>query len=107
MNTENSCAYLDKAMEVGAREMDALKSGDTELALELADQRSWLISQAWNVRVEFDDAYYDKLVAMQRMQDTLADEARRQRDIVRDSLIHSRKEGNRLAGYKKAASYAV
>lgn len=107
MHTESSSIYLERAMEVGARELDALQNGDTELALELADHRSWLISQAWNVRVEFDEKYFNKLLEVQRMQDTLTAEARRQRDAIRDSLIHSRKEGQRLAGYKKAVAYAV
>lgn len=99
--------YLDRVMEIGAQELDALQKGDAELALELFGQRSLLISQAWNVRGDDTEAYVRRLQEVQRMQDVLSAEARRQRESIRQGLMNSRKEGQRLAGYKKAVSYAT
>ena len=102
-----SVAYLEQALATGAEELEALRDGDVEKATELAEKRSWLVSQAWSVRLPVDNALYrDNLLALQRMQEELSKQARSCQDAIRTSLLKSRKEGQRLAAYKVAAAHA-
>ena len=103
-----SSSYLEQALELGEQEMNALMQGNVDMAADLADKRTWLISQAWNARREADDsAYYLRLLEVQKMQERLTTEARRCRENIRTSLMLSRKEGQRMAGYRNAVAHAV
>ncbi len=99
--------YLDEAMEIGREEFIALSNDELEQAENLAERRSWLISQAWSVRQGCDDASYKaRLLQIYNMQNRLTLEVTTKRERIRAGLVRSRKESRRLAGYKQAMGFS-
>ncbi len=100
--------YLDEAIELGIEELVALSNDDFEHSQELADRRSWLISQAWLVRQGCDDVSYKaKLLQIHKMQTRLTTEADSKRQHIRADIVRSRKESRRMLGYKKAMNFHI
>lgn len=106
MNT--SVHYIEQALTLGQQELACLLEGEVEQAAELAEKRAQLTAQAWSCRMEEDTApLRDSMARLMTLQDTLTGEASRLREEIRAGLLKSRKEGQRLAGYRKVVEYAL
>ncbi len=100
--------YIDQALALGEKELQALKDGDVEGALELSGQRSWVLSHAWEARMGCDEeAYKERLFKVHDMQIVLTKLAQEKREELRLGLVRSRKENHRLMGYRQALTHAV
>ncbi len=98
--------FLDEALALGARELEALHNDELDKVSALAERRTWLISQAWTARQGCDStAYKAKLIQVQNLQVRLTEETEKKKQEVRQGLLRSRKETRRLAGYKQAMTY--
>ena len=100
--------HLDTALDLGMRELAALHEGEVETAAELAEGRERAIAQAWAARAGCDTAIYcEKLRALHTAQERLRTAAAAMHEELRATLSNSRKEGKRLAGYRKAVAHAL
>ena len=99
---------LDQALDLARQEMIALDDGAYDRAVELAEQRSELVSMAWNF-LEMDTtlSYREKLVELTRFQEQLTFKATEAHNAIRESLHKSRLERNRMNGYHQSISYAL
>ena len=100
--------HLDTALDLGMQELAALREGDVEVAERLAEERGHAIARAWEARAGCDTAVYsEKLRALQQAQERLRTAATAAQEELRATLVNSRKESKRMAGYRKAVSYAL
>ena len=100
----DSLTLLDEALRIGERELEALKSGDMDVADEAAVERGRLISKAWDVRtVDIEDELRVKLLQMQKMQVQLTEELKKLHSSLRSQLLASKKKSSGFKGYYKAA----
>ncbi len=105
---QSAADYIDEALKLGEKELQALKNGDVDGALELSGQRSWVLSQAWEARMGCDvDSYKERLYKVHDMQVILTELAQEKREEMRQGLLRSRKESRRLGGYRQALTHAV
>lgn len=108
MYTHAALHHLDCALGISAQELAALNTGDVEAAALLAEQRESAIASAWAAREGCDTAAYSaKLHILHSAQERIHTVGRALFEDMRSSLVQSRKESKRLAGYKKAVSYAL
>lgn len=99
----DSLSLLDMALQLGERELGALAAGDVDAAESSSRERAELVEMAWSRRdpAALDDLR-DKLQRLQCLQGRLTEEARRLHDNIRTQLQHSRRESQRLCGYRQA-----
>jgi hypothetical protein len=101
-------SLLDKAVEIAHLEMAALEEGDYDEALKLADRRGEIISEAWSaLESDTTDQYRTRLVALTRLQERLTALADTARDVVREGLQRSRREKQRMRGYRQSIGQAL
>lgn len=106
MNT--SLQYIEQALALGQEELAALMQGDVEEAMELAERREAMAARAWELRTPSDNQLYsERILQMMKLQERLSEAARTLKEEIRVSLVKSRKEGQRLAGYRKAVAHAL
>lgn len=99
---------LEKALVLGHLELEALSAGQVDEASELSNQREEAISMAWQQQgTVVSKEYGVKLMELQQLQKQLVQEGTKLKQQLAASLNRSQKEGRRLAGYRKAVSYAL
>ncbi len=105
---QTAANFIDQALALGEQELIALENGDVEGAMEIAGQRSWILSQAWEARMGCDEAAYkERLHKVYDMQNSLTELAEQKREELRFGILRSRQEGRRLVGYRQALTHAV
>lgn len=99
----DSLSLLDMALQLGERELGALAAGDVEAAESASRERAELVEMAWSRRdpSALNDLR-DKLQRLQCLQGRLTEEARRLHENIRSQLQQSRRESQRLSGYRQA-----
>lgn len=101
----SALVLLDKALELGRRELAHLAAGEMDEADELAAGRGRMLSEALadasleQPAVENTDALLEKLMALKDLQAQIIDEAARQRQDVAARLRNTGMEEKRHAGY--------
>jgi hypothetical protein len=96
-------ALLDEALVLGDLELRMLGQGEVEQAQETAQCREDLIAQALGNSPCTDlTALKDKLEQLMALQGRLTGEARQLHESIRDELLRTRMENDRVAGYGKA-----
>jgi hypothetical protein len=96
---------LDKALDLGQRELELLSAGMVEQTEETAHQRGAILERAWQAkeREAVDvDALMGKLRQLKSLQGQLTREARSLHKSLEEDLARSRKERGRLSGYRQA-----
>lgn len=104
-----TCAtdLLDEALQVGARELDALRAGDVDLASELCAQRADLMERGWARRENDCGELRSRLLALRDLQERLFAEGRALKQQIRDQLNQSKAQMRRMRGYGQAVSQAM
>ena len=99
----DSLSLLDMALQLGERELGALAAGDVDAADSASRERAELVEMAWSRRdpAALNDLR-DKLLRLQCLQGRLTEEARRLHDNIRSQLQQTRRESQRLTGYRQA-----
>ncbi|MEG2140062.1 MAG: hypothetical protein RRY20_04675 [Bilophila sp.] len=99
-----SCELLDEALRIGTQELDALRSGDVELADQCCAKRDALTEEA--LRGGVHETLRTRLEALQDLQKELYAEAKKRKLEIQDSLSASRKQTQRMRGYGLAVRQA-
>jgi hypothetical protein len=95
---------LDRAFEIGERELDLLAEGEVDGAQELASERNRLLTTASASFGEEDKgAVLERLNRIKALQGHITAEARRLHQELQAELGRTKKESKRLAGYSGAA----
>lgn len=103
-----SLHHLDIALGLTVQERLALEEGRVDDAVQIAEQRENSIAFAWFVMDGCDsNIYSDRLHTLYTAQERTRGVAKQLYEDMRTSLIVSRKEGKRLAGYRQAVSHAL
>lgn len=101
-------AFLNRALELGALELEALSMGDVDKATELFAQREEAMSMAWQQQGQvISKEYGDKLIELQALQAELTEEGLRLKQSIAAALGKSHQEARRMAGYRRTVSYAM
>lgn len=99
---------LEKALELGYLELEALDSGQVDTASELSARREEAISMAWQQQgTVICKEYGVKLMELQALQVRLTQKATELKQQLAAALNRSQKESRRLAGYRKVVGYAL
>lgn len=99
---------LEKALNLGTLELEALDCGRVEKATELSVLREEAISMAWQQQGPvISKEYGAKLMELQQLQMQLSAAGVRLKQQIAAALNKSQKEGRRLAGYRKVVGYAL
>ena len=99
---------LDEALSLAHQEMVALTGGEFEQAVELAERRQEIISQAWPVLTgDNDNVCCKQLMKLADLQEQLTNIATLARDSIRADLQRSRRERQRMSGYHRAVGQAL
>ena len=106
---ERACIdLLEQALEMGEQELEALESGQTDLASAREEERSRLTQQALelsgDVPLDILLVEFQKLCDIQKRLTTAGNELRRS---WQQELTRARGESRRLAGYRQATSHAL
>jgi hypothetical protein len=106
---EHGCfELLERALQIGRRELAALSDGKPEEAQEWEEERGRLTQQALNIcrdaPLDMLLVEFQKLCDMQKELTHAGEELRR---VWRADLIRSRRESRRLAGYRRTTSHAL
>lgn len=103
-----SVALLNRAMELGTLELEALTLGDVDKATELFGMREEAMSMAWQQQGQMVSREFgDKLVELQALQAELTEEGQRLKQSIAATLGRSQQETRRMAGYRRSVSYAL
>jgi len=104
-----TCAteLLDEALQVGARELDALRAGDVDLASELCDRRADLMERGLARRENDCGELRSRLLALRDLQELLFEEGRALKRQIRDQLNQSKEQMRRMRGYGQAVGQAM
>ncbi|MCG8530885.1 MAG: hypothetical protein MI749_09495 [Desulfovibrionales bacterium] len=101
----NSLTLLDEALRIGGRELEALRSGDMDVAEEAAEERGRLIAEALEHRTgDIEGELRTKLVQMQGVQVQLTDELKKLHSSLKSQLLATRQKSARCKGYQQAFS---
>lgn len=95
----SSISLLDEALRIGTQELDALRSGDVDLADQCFEERTTLMEEALRLRDTSNEILRGRLETLQELQNTLYAEAKKLKMDVQNSLVQSRKQGQRMRGY--------
>jgi hypothetical protein len=99
---------LDSILSMAETEYAALLDGDLDTAERLCAERDRLLAEAMTKKEEAPPLdLYDRLLALQGIQQKLRDEAARQRENLRGRLFASKQESRRLSGYRKCVNMAL
>ena len=104
-----TCAteLLDEALQVGARELDALRAGDVDLASELCERRADLMERGWARRENDCGELRSRLLALRDLQELLFEEGRALKRQIRDQLNQSKEQMRRMRGDGQAVGQAM
>lgn len=104
-----ACAtqLFDEALRIGARELDALRAGDVDLASELCEQRAALMEQGWARRENDLGEVRSRLIALRDLQEQLFAEGSALKQEIKDRLNQSKQQMRRMRGYGQAVSQAM
>ena len=104
-----TCAteLLDEALQVGARELDALRAGDVDLASELCERRADLMERGWAMGENNLRVIRTRLLAVRDLQELLFEEGRALKRQIRDQLNQSKEQMRRMRGYGQAVGQAM
>lgn len=92
---------LDRALDIGRRELASLLSGDLDEAERLARDRGELISAALAPGAGLDrQGLLDKLKELKALQDSLTEQVARLREEARAEMLKTKQEGRRMDGYR-------
>ena len=95
-----SLKLLDKALELGHRELESLNAGDVHVTHDLARQRGELVAEAWKHNQEMDvELLMDKLKQLKVLQGQLTVEAKRLHETLKNDLAKAKQENKRISGY--------
>ncbi len=96
----DSLVLLDKALELGRRELETLSNGDVDATHDLARQRGELVAEAWKRNRDVDvDLLLAKLRQLKSLQGQLTVEAKRLHATLKQDLSRAKQENKRLSGY--------
>lgn len=97
-----SLQMLDRALDLGRRELEFLLSGDIDEAEKLARERGELIHAALAPETAGRDpqALRERLEALRDLQGRITSQAVRLRDETKAELLRTKQEGRRMDGYK-------
>lgn len=105
---ERATEYIDQALMLGQLELSLLLAGDVEEAARIAEERRIATEQAWNARQDRDqETLGERLTQLLQLQELLTTEAKRLHGEIRASLVRSRKEMQRMNGYRNAVAHAL
>lgn len=107
MDEASATQLLDEALRIGARELDALRAGDVDLASELCEQRAALMEQGWAKRENDLGEVRSRLIALRDLQERLFAEGNTLKEEIRDQLNQSKQQMRRMRGYRQAVSQAM
>ncbi len=92
---------LDRALDIGRRELAFLLSGELDEAEKLARDRGALISAALGSGADRDRlVLLERLKELQALQDSLTEQVMRLREEARVEMLKVKQEGRRMDGYK-------
>ena len=99
---------LDAILSLAETEYAALLDGDLDAAEHICAERDRLLaavmSRTENIAA---DGLYERLLALQGIQQKLRSEAARQHEALRGQIFASRQESRRLKGYRKCVNMAL
>lgn len=99
----DSAKLLDRAIEMGERELGFLASGDVDNAERLAHDRGEITNRAVAEREGVDlDVLLDKLTQLKQLQGRISSEARRLHASLQQDLKQARQETKRFSAYSGA-----
>ena len=99
---------LHEALDLARQEMDAMRGGAYDKAVELAERRNSVTCMAWTVMEESSVAQCrESLQELVRLQESLTRMAREAHEEIKTRLCRSRKERRRLSGYRQAVGQAL
>jgi len=106
---EYACIRLfEKALLIGAQELEALRDGQTEQASAWEEERSSLTQQALQLSEGVPlDILLVEFQKLSEMQKRLTQAGNELRQGWQEERMRVRGESRRLAGYKQAAAYAL
>ena len=98
--------YLKVALALGEEELRALQEGDVELAEACFVRRNACMELAMAFRESHPGELRTGLLVLQDLQAELIREGRNLRSALAAELNHSKAQGRRLQGYKRAVNQA-
>ncbi len=107
MTTEQATKLLDEALRVGAKELDALRDGDVDLASELCARRVALTEQGWGKREDDFGEVRSRLLALRDLQEHLFEEGHRLKQQIQEQLNQSKRHMRCMRGYGLSVSQAL
>ena len=106
---EHTCIHLlERALQIGEQELEALSDGQIEQASAWEEERSRLTQQA--IKLSNDAPLDILLVEFQKLcdiQKRLSQAANELRQSWQKEFTRARGESRRLAGYKQATAHAL
>ena len=103
-----SLQLLDQAFQLGRLEREALRGKNSDLAVELSEQRQALTQKAWENLGESDrPAYLDRLLRIADLQKELSELARTAHSSILSALQGSRRQKKRLSGYQRTIALSL
>lgn len=95
-----SLKLLDRALELGLKEMESLDAGDVHATHHLARRRGELVAEAWKHNQDMDvQLLMDKLKQLKVLQGQLTVKAKRLHETLQQDLAKAKQENKRLSGY--------
>ncbi|MDR2727106.1 MAG: hypothetical protein LBC10_03840 [Deltaproteobacteria bacterium] len=99
---------LDAILSLAETEYAALLDGDLETVERICAERDRMLVAAMSLAEKaLPGELYNRLAALQDIQQKLHAEAARQREDLRGQLFASRQEARRLSGYRKCVNMAL
>lgn len=101
-------SFLNRALELGHLELEALSMEDVDKAAELFALREEAMSMAWQQQGPvISREFGEKLVEMQALQAELSEEGQKLKQSIAAALGRSQLEARRMSGYRRSVSYAL
>lgn len=101
-----SLDLYNEALRIGQIELEALQSGEVEIAEEYCIQRAELLEKAWTIRDANDEQIRSKLFAIKELQELLFQEATKLKKNIQQQLSNSRQQKKGLNGYRLSVGQA-
>ena len=99
---------LDVILSLAETEYASLLDGDLDTAEHICAERERVLAEAMRLAGKIlSTEMYERLLALQDIQQKLRDEAARQREELRGQIFASKQEARRLSGYRKCVSMAL
>lgn len=101
MDDERS--MLDRAMDVGRKELGHLERGEVDEAEDMARERIALMEEAWRMKdPKKISLLKEKLMQLRSLQGQITSEARKLHEAIRRDLVRAKQENQRLTGYRSS-----